>query len=128
MLFRLAADAVLLLHFAFIVFAVGGGLLVYRWRWLVWLHGPAALWAFVVELLGENCPLTAVENSLRLQGGQAGFSGGFLEYYLLQVMYPAGLTRNMQYVLAAAVLLLNVAVYAWIWARPRLRQKNHAGH
>ncbi|NDP64954.1 DUF2784 domain-containing protein [Polaromonas sp.] len=115
--FRLAADAVLLLHLAFIGFALIGGLLALRWRWMLLVHLPAVAWAFYVELTGSLCPLTSVENSFRLSAGQSGYAGGFVEHYLLPVIYPAGLTREIQFVLAATVLGINITVYAWIFFR-----------
>src|SRR3990167_10903844 len=93
---RLAADAVLLLHLLFIAFALFGGLLVLRWRWLAWLHLPAVGWAVTVEALQLLCPLTPLENDLRHAVGQAGYSTGFIEHYLLPIIYPAGLTPVIQ--------------------------------
>ncbi len=119
---RLAADAVLLLHLLFIAFALLGGLLVLRWRWLAWLHLPAVFWAVTVEALQLLCPLTPLENDLRHAAGQAGYSTGFIEHYLLPVIYPAGLTPVIQLWLAALVLLLNLLVYGlllWRWRRNR---------
>lgn len=117
--FRLAADAVLLLHLAFIAFAVFGGLPALRWRWVPLLHLPAVAWAFYVELTGSLCPLTAVENSFRLSAGQSGYAGGFVEHYLLPLIYPAGLTREIQWMLAAIVAGINIAVYLWLALRRR---------
>lgn len=112
--FRLAADAVLLLHLAFIGFAVFGGLLALKWRWMPLLHLPAVAWAVYVELTGGLCPLTSVENSLRLSAGQSGYAGGFVEHYLLALIYPSGLTREIQWILAATVAGINIAVYSWL--------------
>lgn len=123
MFHRLAADAVLLLHLAFIVFVVAGGLLALRWRWASLLHLPAAAWGAFVELSGRICPLTPLENALRLQAGQAGYEGSFIEHYLLALIYPAGLTHGIQFVLAALVLGVNIAVYAWVWRRRRRRSR-----
>jgi hypothetical protein len=114
MLLRLAADAVLLVHFAFIAFVVAGGLLVLRWRWLAALHLPAAAWGVFIELTGRLCPLTDWENALRKAAGESGYAESFIEHYLLPVIYPAGLTRGVQFALAAVVLGVNVAVYGWI--------------
>ena len=119
MFFRLAADAVLTLHLAFIVFVVCGGLLALRWRWVPWLHVPAALWGFFVEITGRICPLTPFENALRVQAGQGDYSGGFVEHYLLPVIYPAGLTRGTQLVLAGVVVAANLVVYGWLVRRRR---------
>jgi hypothetical protein len=112
--FRLAADAVLLLHLAFIGFAVFGRLLALRWRWMPLLHLPAVAWACYVELTGSLCPLTTVENSFRLGAGQSGYAGGFVEHYLFPLVYPAGLTREIQWVLAATVAGLNILMYSWL--------------
>lgn len=117
MLVRLAADAVLLLHLGFIAFVLLGGLLALRWRRAPWLHLPAAGWGVWIELSGAICPLTPLENRLRAAAGQAGYEGGFVEHYLLALIYPAGLTREVQWVLAALVLGVNLAIYAWVWRR-----------
>lgn len=119
MLFRLAADAVLLLHLAFILFALLGAALTLRWRWMPLLHLPAAAWGFFVELTGRVCPLTDWENHFRRLAGQAGYAESFIEHYLLALIYPTGLTHDIQYALAGIVLLVNVALYAWLWRRWR---------
>ena len=111
MLLRLAADAVLVFHLAFIVFELLGGLLAIRWRWMVWLHLPAAGWGFFVEVTGRICPLTPLENMLREQAGSSGFSGGFVAHYLVPLIYPAGLTPDIQWLLAGVVVAVNLAVY-----------------
>lgn len=121
MLTRLAADGVLLLHAAFIVFALLGGLWALRWRWALTLHLPTVAWAFFIELTDGICPLTTWENLLRTRAGQSGYTTSFVEHYLLPLIYPAGLTRELQYLLAATVLLVNLAVYAWVW-RQRSRR------
>lgn len=117
MLYRFAADVVVIVHLAFVAFAVGGALLVARWRALAWAHVPAAVWAALIEFGGWICPLTPLEQHLRRLGGEAGYSGGFVEHYLLPILYPGGLTRNLQFTLGALVLFVNVAVYAWILRR-----------
>ena len=115
----MAADAVLLLHLLFIVFAVGGGLLVARWRPLAALHLPAAVWAAWIELSGGVCPLTPLENRLRALAGQAGYRDGFIEHYLLPLVYPAGLTPAVQWTLGSMVVAINIALYAWVLRRAR---------
>jgi len=118
MSFRLAADAVLVLHLAFILFALFGALLAARWRWLPLLHLPAAAWGFFVELTGRACPLTDLETALRRQAGQAGMEGGFIEHYLQPLIYPEGLTSAIQFVLAGVVVAVNLALYGWLlWRR-----------
>ena len=119
MLLRLAADAVLVFHLAFIVFALLGGLLAIRWRWMVWLHLPAAGWGFFVEVTGRICPLTPLENMLREQAGSSGFSGGFVAHYLVPLIYPAGLTPDIQWLLAGVVVAVNLAVYGGLLVHRR---------
>jgi len=123
MFFRAAADGVLVLHFAFIVFALLGGLLAIKWRWMPAIHLPAVAWAFYVEWTGGACPLTAVENHLRLSAGQSGYAGSFIEHYLLAVIYPPGLTPSIQVMLAVTVLGVNLAIYSWLAFRRRSRSK-----
>jgi hypothetical protein len=117
MLYRLGAEAVLLLHFSFIAFVLFGALLALRWRWVVLAHLPAAAWGCFVELTGRICPLTYVENDLRSRAGLSGYSEGFIEHYLLPVIYPAGLTRHVQFALAGLVVIVNVAAYGWLVLR-----------
>jgi hypothetical protein len=119
---RLAADAVLLLHGAFIVFALLGGLWALAWRLAPLLHLPAAGWAVWIELSGGLCPLTTWEDRLRRAAGQAGYETSFVEQHLLPLIYPAGLTPAVQWVLAGVVLLVNVAIYAFVWRRWRTRR------
>ena len=120
---RLAADAVLLIHFGFVLFVVLGGLLVWKWRRLAWLHLPAALWGALIEFTGWICPLTPLEN--RLRGGVAGggYPGSFIERYLLPLVYPAELTRELQIGLGLGVVALNLAVYGLLWATTRKGRK-----
>lgn len=119
MTYAALADAILVLHLAFIAFIVLGGVAVARWPRVVWLHLPAAAWGVLIELGGWICPLTPLENWLRLRAGQKGYSSSFVEQYLLPVIYPEALTRNVQFVLAAVVLGVNLAVYAFVVARRR---------
>lgn len=126
MLYRLTAAAVLLLHLSFILFVVAGGLLVLRRAWWAALHLPAVVWGVAVELTSASCPLTGLENSLRMQAGQTGYSGGFIEHYLLRTIYPPDLTRNIELMLAAGVLLINVAVYARLLWR-KMAPGHHIG-
>lgn len=119
MSWRLAADAVLILHLGFILFVVLGGLLALRWRWMPWLHLPAVTWAVLLEFCGWICPLTPLENALRQEAGQAGYPGGFIEHYLLPVIYPAGLTRDMQWLLGSLALAINGIVYGVVFWRRR---------
>ena len=122
MLYRLAADAVLAAHLAFVLFVVCGGLLVLRTPRLAWLHLPAVAWGAFVELSGTICPLTPLEVTLRRGAGEAGYGGDFIEHYLVSLIYPAGLTRELQMALGAAVLLLNLIVYFILWRRRSIRR------
>jgi hypothetical protein len=119
MALRSLADLVVLAHAAFIAFAAAGGLLVLRWRRAAWLHLPAVAWAAAVELGGFPCPLTPLENWLRRASGEPAYAGGFVEHYLVPLVYPPGLTRAGQIALGAGVLVANAAVYAVVLARPR---------
>jgi len=112
--FRIAADALVLFHLSFILFVVFGGLLVIRWPALKWLHLPAALWGALVELAGLDCPLTRYENLLRVRAGGAGYGGGFVDHYIVRAMYPEGLTRGIEYALAAFVVTINTVIYVYI--------------
>jgi hypothetical protein len=112
----LAADALVLLHALFVVFVVAGAALLWRWPRLAWLHAPAALWGVFVEWSGAACPLTPLENHLRARAGEAGYRGGFVEHYVLPWLYPLGLTADVQLVLGALVVAVNVLLYAF-WIR-----------
>ncbi len=119
MAYALAADGVVVLHALFVLFAVLGGLLA-AWRPLsAALHLPAAAWAAWIEVSGGICPLTPLENRLRELAGENGYAGGFVEHYLLPVLYPPGLTPAVQWTLAALVVVANVAIYTWVLRRRR---------
>ena len=111
MFYRIAADGLVLFHLAFIVFVLFGGLLVLKWRPLIWWHLPAAAWGVAVELFHLPCPLTRWENLMRHAAGQNGYGAGFIEHYVWPVIYPAGLTPAIQLWLGALVLLVNGLVY-----------------
>jgi len=120
---RLAADLLLSVHLLFVVFVVLGGLLV-LWRgWTAWLHLPALAWGLWIETSGGICPLTPWENRLRRLAGESGYSGGFIEHYLLAALYPAGLTPAIQLRLAAALAALNLLVYAIVIAKALRRRR-----
>jgi len=104
-------------HLAFVLFVVGGGLLVRRWPRLAWVHLPCAVWGIYVELAGRICPLTPLENALRQRAGEAGYPEGFLEHYLVAIVYPSGLTTTLQWLLGGGALAVNVAIYAWLLRR-----------
>jgi hypothetical protein len=111
LIYRTLADLVLVVHLTFVLFVVLGGLLMLKWPRLAWLHIPTAIWGVLIEYAGWVCPLTPLENSFRTRGGEAGYSGGFIEHYIQPVLYPAGLTRGTQIVLGSLALLVNLAAY-----------------
>ena len=105
------ADLVVVIHSLFVLFVIFGGFLALRWWKMIYLHLPAVLWGAFIEFAGGICPLTPLENALRRGAGLAGYTGGFVEHYILPVLYPAGLTRNVQLVLGALVIGTNLLVY-----------------
>lgn len=111
MIYRWLADGVVLIHGAFVIFVVVGGFLALRWRKLVWVHLPAAIWGVMIEFAGWICPLTPLENALRARAGDAGYAGGFIEHYVLRALYPGGLTPTVQWVLGTFALAVNVVAY-----------------
>ncbi|UCC83025.1 MAG: DUF2784 domain-containing protein [Gemmatimonadota bacterium] len=117
MLYRALADLVVILHLLFVVFAVGGALLALRWQRAAWVHVPAAIWAALIEFAGWICPLTPLEKWLRIQGGGSGYPGGFVAHYILPILYPRGLTREVQIVLGILVVLINLGIYGWLIGR-----------
>jgi len=119
MVYQALADFVALTHLAFILFALLGGLLALRWHWMPWAHLPAACWGAAVELFGWFCPLTPIESALRRASGSAGYSGGFIERYLIPIIYPAELTREFQLFLACVLVAVNLGVYLAVWRRLR---------
>ncbi|MES2538852.1 MAG: DUF2784 domain-containing protein [Pseudomonadota bacterium] len=121
MLYLLLADVVLMLHLGFVLFAVLGGLMVLRYRSVVWLHLPALCWAIIVQWRDWICPLTPLENTLRQWGGEAGYAGGFVEHVVSTILYPENLTLELRYVLGGVLLMVNAGVYAYVGLRIRWR-------
>lgn len=119
MAYRVLADLVLVVHLVFILFAALGGLLFVRKRWIAWIHLPTALWAALIEFAGWYCPLTPLENWLRVYGGDQGYEHGFIEHYLLPIVYPGSLTREIQIALGVLVVVVNALLYWWAWRRRR---------
>ncbi|MBN1952475.1 MAG: DUF2784 domain-containing protein [Bacteroidales bacterium] len=113
-MYKLLADSIVLIHLAFILFVVLGGLLVLKWKWFVWIHLPAAVWGILIEFAGWICPLTPWENALREKAGQATYEGDFTGNYLLPLIYPDELTHHTQVFLGSFVLILNLTVYSLI--------------
>ena len=124
MLYSIAADALVILHLSFIVFVMLGGLLLLKWPRLIFLHLPAVIWGTLVELQGWLCPLTPLEQELRMLAGESGYSGGFIQHYLLPLIYPAGLTRELQTLFALCVITTNLVIYPVIYVKYR-RGRQH---
>ena len=116
--FLAVADLVLVTHLAFVLFVVLGGIAALHWRRVAMVHLPVAVYGALIEFVGFTCPLTPLENWLRRRGGEAGYTGGFIDHYVTATIYPHGLTRDIQIVLGVAVLAINVAVYT-TWVRHR---------
>ncbi|MEW6593842.1 MAG: DUF2784 domain-containing protein [Thermodesulfobacteriota bacterium] len=121
--YRLLADAVVLLHLAFILFVVFGALLVMRHPRLLWLHLAAAFWGAGIEFTGGICPLTPLENRFRALGGDSPYAGDFIEHYLIPLIYPDNLTRGAQMLLGFGCLAINLLLYAWLFRRKRREKR-----
>jgi uncharacterized protein DUF2784 len=113
----LLANLLVLLHLAYILFVLFGAALVAWRRWIIWLHLPAIAWGTFVSAMGWVCPLTPWENHFRQLAGQEGYQGGFIEHYILPVLYPAGLTLDLQRAEAVLVVVVNSGLYLWVWRR-----------
>ena len=120
------ADLVVGIHFLFVVFVVLGGLLVLRRPWVAYLHIPAAVWGAAIEFAGWVCPLTPLEHWLRRRAGEGAYAGGFIEHYILPLLYPSALTREIQLLLGVFVIAVNVAIYGYVF-RKRSRNKRVGG-
>lgn len=118
------ADLVLVLHFAFVLFVVLGGLLVLRWPWLAYVHVPVAIYGALIEFVGWVCPLTPLEQTLRIKAGESGYQGGFIEHYILPLLYPSALTRGLQLVLGTLVVGLNLGIYTYVLRRKARRSSS----
>ena len=123
MIANLAANLLVLIHFGFILFVALGGLLVLKWRKIAYLHIPCVLWGALIEVGGWLCPLTPLELHLRQLAGEAGYAGGFIDHYVMPLVYPPGLTRGMQIWIGAIILVLNLCVYAWVVLNRSKRKK-----
>lgn len=117
MIYRIAADLVVLVHFAFVLFVALGGFLVIRWKRLAWVHLPIAIYGTVIEFVGFICPLTPLENRLRQRGGESGYAGSFVEEYVMSFLYPEGLTRQVTIAIGILVIVLNVVAYTIVMHR-----------
>lgn len=111
MLYLFLANTVLFIHLLFILFVLLGGLLLFKWRGLVWIHLPCAVWGILLEFNRWICPLTYLENDLRRMAGAAGYDGGFIQHYLLAIIYPASLSADLQLLLGGFTVLVNLCIY-----------------
>jgi hypothetical protein len=123
MIYRLAADIVVLVHFGFILFVVGGGLLALKWPRAGFVHIPCAVWGAVIILGGWICPLTPLEQHLRTLAGGTGYTGGFIDNYVMPLIYPPGLTRTVQVMLGVIVVVANLGLYRWVFKRRAEKQR-----
>lgn len=123
---QFVADLIVVIHLMFVLFVVCGGALVFRWPWISLLHIPSVIWAILIEFFGWICPLTPLEQKLRLDAGIAGYTGSFIEHYVLPILYPHNLTRIMQIGIGTFVLILNCTIYAYALYRyfGTVKQKN----
>lgn len=122
MTYHILADIVVAVHFVFVAFVALGGLLVLRWQALIWLHLPAVIWGVLIEFVGWTCPLTPLENFLRRLAGETGYKTDFIQHYLIPILYPAALTREVQILLGFVALSVNLLIYWHLFFRLR-----HAG-
>jgi len=114
LIYHVAANLLVMIHLVFIVFVIAGAFTVLKWPWVILLHIPAVIWGVIVELKGWVCVLTPWENNLRRLAGQEGYSGGFIEHYIISLIYPAELTRDAQLVMGLIVITINLCVYCFI--------------
>ena len=127
-MYRFLADVVVGLHFVFVLFVVLGGLLALRWPKTAYLHIPIAIYGAAIEFVGWICPLTPLENWLRRRAGESGYSGGFIEHYILPILYPSELTREIQLLLGFLVVAVNLAIYGYLFrSRYRARLSSRTG-
>jgi hypothetical protein len=115
---RLAAETLVAVHFGFVMFVVLGGFLAWRWRTLIWVHTPVALYGASIEFIGWTCPLTPLENHFRRMAGESGYEGGFIQHYLIPLLYPVDYTMGLRVTLGLLVVALNVVAYGVLF-RPR---------
>ena len=117
MLYQIVADFIVLLHFSFIVFVIVGGFLVFKWHWLIWVHIPSVIWAFLITIVGWICPLTPIENMLRQAGGGEVYSSSFIQFYLMPLIYPSAWNRGIFIAMGMSVIVINVIVYTLLFVR-----------
>lgn len=127
MIYQIAAEGVLAIHFGFVLFVVFGGIGV-RWRpRLAWVHVPLFAWGSIVNLASWVCPLTPIENAFRRLAGESGYAGSFLEEYIVSLVYPGGMTRDLELLAGLSLPAWNLLVYAWVWWRLRAQRAGPPG-
>jgi hypothetical protein len=124
MVYCLLADVVFIIHLCFIVFVVIGAFFVLKWRWVAFIHIPAVIWGLAIEFLNAPCPLTPWEQQLLLRAGEEAYRGGFVDHYIVPLIYP---DANPRFFLEAGIflLVLNCVVYAWIIMRMRAKKRGN---
>ena len=121
MIYSFLADLLVVFHLVFILYVIAGALLIFKWKKTLWLHLPSCFWGMTVEFTGWICPLTPWEIQLRRLAGEEGYTGSFIEHYLIPIIYPSGLTREVQMVLGGTVLIVNLSLYTLILINRRKR-------
>lgn len=124
---KLGVDLIIISHLLFVMFVLVGGLLLLKWRKVAWLHLPAVIWGILVELNGWLCPLTPLENHLRRQAGLGMYEGDFVMHYIMPVLYPVDLTRTTQILFGSIVILVNLAIYIYVFVFKPRHQAGHSG-
>ncbi|MGF1759360.1 DUF2784 domain-containing protein [Photobacterium sagamiensis] len=122
MIYRILADLVVIVHLLFIIFALLGGLLAIVRSYLVFVHLPAVIWVFVISFKGWICPLTPLENQLRNAAGSEGYTGGFIEHYIIPIIYPSALNFNLQIVFGLVAVVINIGIYSFVYYKLMTRQ------
>ena len=122
MIYSFLADLLVVFHLVFILYVIAGALLIFKWPKTLWLHLPSCFWGITVELTGWICPLTPLEIQLRILAGEEGYTGSFIEQYLIPIIYPSGLTREVQMLLGGTVLIVNLSLYTLILIKRRNRK------
>jgi hypothetical protein len=123
MIYRFLADLLLIVHLLFILFVLFGGFLILWKKWIIPIHLVCASWGVAIELFRWVCPLTPLENDMRMLSGQAGYEGGFIEHYLMPIVYPGQLTPDIQFILGSLVMLTNIFIYYFVVQRIRKRKR-----
>ena len=120
---ELAADIILIIHFAFILFVIFGALLFFVTTKIIFIHLPALIWGLYIELTHSICPLTYLENWLLQKANLTTYSEGFIQYYLVPIVYPTNLTKDIQIYLGIGLIVINIVIYAFIFGKMKKNSK-----